>query len=174
MPVLTGDVTTGAGLKAALDGAEIAYYLIHAMEPSADGSFADRERRGAERFAAAAAAAGVRRVVYLGGLLPQGGAASSHLASRFGVEEVLLEMIPDSVALRASIVIGARSRSFRFLVRLVERLPVIALPGWARHRTQPIDQRDMVAMLVAAAELPARPAVARWTRRVPTSSPTGS
>lgn len=155
IPVRAGDVISGQGLERALDEIEVAYYLIHAMEPSADGPFAERERRGAERFAAAANRAGVRRVVYLGGLMPAGPAASPHLTSRLGVETVLLEAIPDSVALRASIVIGARSRSFRFLVRLVERLPLIAFPGWAQHRTQPIDERDIVAMLVAAAAHPA-------------------
>ncbi len=151
IPVLTGDVTSGTGLQAALDGIEVAYYLIHSMEPSRDGPFGRREQAGAERFAAAATAASVRRIVYLGGLIPAGGAASEHLASRLAVEGILLAARPDSVALRASIVIGAASRSFRFLVRLVERLPMIAFPGWARHRTQPIDERDIVALLIAAA-----------------------
>ena len=154
VPVLAGDVISGAGLEAALDGVQVAYYLIHAMEPSADGPFDARERAGAERFAAAAQHAGVQRIVYLGGMIPDGGAASLHLASRLGVEEILLGAIPDSVALRASIVIGARSRSFRFLVRLVERLPMLALPSWADYRTRPIDERDIVAMLVAAADTP--------------------
>jgi len=151
IPVLEGDVVSGAGLQAALDGVDVAYYLIHSMEPSADGSFLRRERAGAERFVQAAAAAGVRRIVYLGGLIPDGGAASDQLASRLAVEEILLDGVPGSVALRASIVIGGRSRSFRFLVRLVERLPVIAFPGWAANRTQPIDERDIVALLISAA-----------------------
>jgi uncharacterized protein YbjT (DUF2867 family) len=80
---------------------------------------------------------------------------SRHLASRLAVEETLLAGVPDSVALRASVVIGARSRSFRFLVRLVERLPVIALPGWRENRTQPIDGRDVLEYLVRAASEPA-------------------
>jgi uncharacterized protein YbjT (DUF2867 family) len=96
----------------------------------------------------------VKRIVYLGGLIPSGGAASDHLASRLAVEEILLDGVPGSVALRASIVIGGRSRSFRFLVRLVERLPVLALPTWRGHRTQPIDERDMLEYLVAAASAP--------------------
>ncbi len=153
-PVLPGDVIAGTGLQTALDGVEVAYYLIHSMEPSADGPFRRRERAGAERFASAAAAAGVQRIVYLGGLMPSGGAASDHLASRLAVEEILLDGVPDSVALRASIVIGGRSRSFRFLVRLVERLPVIAFPGWAGNRTQPIDERDIIALLISAATSP--------------------
>jgi uncharacterized protein YbjT (DUF2867 family) len=152
--VVQGDALTGAGLDAALAGVEVAYYLIHSMEPGTDG-FADRDRRAAERFAAAARAAGVRRIVYLGGLVPAGGRASPHLASRAQVEATLLGAAPESVALRASIIIGARSRSFRFLVRLVERLPVVPLPAWRRYRTQPIDGRDVLSYLVAAASLDA-------------------
>jgi nucleoside-diphosphate-sugar epimerase len=74
-----------------------------------------------------------------------------HLASRLAVEDILLEAVPTSVALRASIVIGARSRSFRFLVRLVERMPVLAYPAWWRNRTAPIDERDMVEVLARSA-----------------------
>jgi uncharacterized protein YbjT (DUF2867 family) len=146
------------------------------MEPSSGGvggiSFSARERASAETFAQAAQAAGVRRIVYLGGLLPrekdtvvesgsQAAAgtsqqlhASAHLSSRHTVERILLDAVPDSVALRASVVIGARSRSFRFLVRLVERMPVLALPAWRRYRTRPIDERDIVEMLAACASQP--------------------
>jgi uncharacterized protein YbjT (DUF2867 family) len=150
--VVTGDAVTGAGLDAALDGVDVAFFLIHSMEAAAaDEGFAGRDRRAAERFRAAARAAGVRRVVYLGGLVPGDHAASPHLASRLEVEELLLDAAPQSVALRASIVIGARSRSFRFLVRLVERVPVMPLPAWRVHRTQPIDGRDVLAFLEGAA-----------------------
>jgi uncharacterized protein YbjT (DUF2867 family) len=93
----------------------------------------------------------VQRLVYLGGLIPASGPESDHLASRLAVERILLEGSPPAVALRASIVIGARSRSFRFLVHLVERLPVLALPGWRDNVTRPIDERDMVEMLVRCA-----------------------
>ena len=89
----------------------------------------------------------MRRVVYLGGLVPADAPASPHLASRLEVEQALLDAAPEAVALRASIVIGARSRSFRFLVRLVERVPVMPLPAWRDHRTQPIDGRDVMAFL---------------------------
>jgi uncharacterized protein YbjT (DUF2867 family) len=154
--LIRGDALTGEGLAQALDGADVAYYLIHSMERTAGAviPFEQREQLAAETFASAAQAAGVRRVVYLGGLI---GAAredrvsSRHLTSREGVERILLEAIPDSVALRASIVIGARSRSFRLLVHLVERMRVLALPAWRRYRTQPIDERDVAEMLVAAA-----------------------
>jgi uncharacterized protein YbjT (DUF2867 family) len=154
VPVVEGDAVTGAGLDAALDGAEVAYFLIHSMEASSQGAFAARELLAARAFARAAARAGTRRVVYLGGLVPAGASLSAHLGSRLAVEETLLELAPDPVALRASIVIAAGSRSFRFLVRLVERLPVLALPAWREHRTAPIDGRDVVEYLVAAAAAP--------------------
>ena len=148
---VTGDALRGDGLTRALEGVDVAYYLIHSMEPSANGAFPAREWRAALRFTEFAGAAGLRRAVYLGGLLPAQGAVSMHLASRLVVEETLLSGLPDSVAFRASIVIGARSRSFRFLVRLVERLPVLALPAWRDNRTAPIDARDVVEFLAAAA-----------------------
>jgi uncharacterized protein YbjT (DUF2867 family) len=154
--LIRGDALTGEGLAQALDDVEVAYYLIHSMERTADTAipFEQREQLAAETFATAAQAAGVRRIVYLGGLV---GAAradavrSRHLTSRASVERILLAAVPDSVALRASIVIGARSRSFRLLVHLVERMRVLALPAWRRYRTQPIDERDVAGMLVAAA-----------------------
>jgi uncharacterized protein YbjT (DUF2867 family) len=164
--VVRGDALSAVGLMQALDGIEVAYYLIHSMERSQDGapSFQERERIAAENFGAAAAAAGIRRVVFLGGLVPHPDARGSaplnaaararisrHLASREHVERVLLEAVPDSLSLRASIVVGARSRSFRLLVHLVERMPILALPSWQRFRTQPIDARDVTAMLVACA-----------------------
>jgi uncharacterized protein YbjT (DUF2867 family) len=160
--VVTGDALTGAGLDRALDGAEVAYYLIHSMEGAAGGAFPEQELRGAERFAETARAAGVRRIVYLGGLVPRDGAASRHLASRLAVEEALLGAAPESIALRASIVIGARSRSFRFLVRLIERLPVLALPAWRANRTRPIDGRDVLAYLLATATAPAALSGRSW------------
>ncbi|MGH2863012.1 MAG: NAD(P)H-binding protein [Solirubrobacteraceae bacterium] len=146
----TGDAISGIGLPEALEGVEVTFYLIHSMEPGTEEHFGVRERRGAENFAEAAADAGVRRIVYLGGLVPQD-SPSPHLASRLAVERILLEAVPDSVALRAPIVIGARSRSFRFLVRLVERMPVLVIPAWGEHRTAPIDERDVLRCLVEAA-----------------------
>lgn len=151
-----GDLLNGEGLAKAMDGVEVAYYLVHSMEPSpAPGGepFAARERLAAETFAAAARRAGVRRVVYLGGLLPRAGHArpSAHLSSRHAVEQVVMRAVPGSVALRSSVIVGARSRSFRFLVRLVERMPVVPLPAWRRFRTQPVDERDVVEMLLRCA-----------------------
>lgn len=151
IPVATGDAVTGEGLDQALAGIEVAYFLIHSMEASSDGRFDVRELAAAENFSRAALRAGVRRIVYLGGLVPAQGPLSQHLASRLEVEKTLLAAVPDSVAFRASIVIGARSRSFRFLVHLVERLPVLAVPAWRTHVTPPIDERDVIAFLAGAA-----------------------
>jgi uncharacterized protein YbjT (DUF2867 family) len=151
IPVATGDAVTGVGLEHALRDIEVAYFLIHSMEPSSNGAFDVAERAAAENFAAEAQRAGVRRIVYLGGLVHAQGPSSLHLASRLEVENTLLDAVPDSVAFRASIVIGARSRSFRFLVHLVERLPVLAVPAWRTHVTQPIDERDVIELLARAA-----------------------
>jgi uncharacterized protein YbjT (DUF2867 family) len=96
----------------------------------------------------------VKRVIYLGGLVPDGAAPSPHLASRLEVEEILLNAVDEGVALRASIVVGAGSRSFRYLVRIVERFPILALPAWRDNRTQPIDGRDVIEFLARAAEVP--------------------
>jgi uncharacterized protein YbjT (DUF2867 family) len=118
------------------------------------GHFEARERATARNFVAAAERAGVRRAVYLGGIVPEQRPLSRHLRSRLEVEQILRAGMPETVALRASIVIGASSRSFRFLVRLVERMSVLALPAWREHRTQPIDVRDVRAFLLAAATTP--------------------
>jgi uncharacterized protein YbjT (DUF2867 family) len=155
--IVRGDAVAGTGLDAALDGIEVAYYLIHSMEPAgADaGPFAEREQRAAAGFAEACRRAGVRRVVYLGGPVPRDRPPSAHLRSRLAVEDALLDAAPEAVALRASIVISAASRSFRFLVRLVERTPVLPLPAWREHRTRPIDGRDVIAYLARAGAAPA-------------------
>jgi len=150
--IFTADAVSGAGLDRALEGVDVAYFLIHSMEPNTDGGFDARERAAAENFAAAAGTAGVRRVIYLGGLVPTTGPASIHIASRLEVERILLQASSESVAFRASIVVGAQNRSFRFLVRLVERLPVLLVPAWRNHLTQPIDERDMLELLARAAE----------------------
>jgi uncharacterized protein YbjT (DUF2867 family) len=154
--VIEGDAITGRGLDEALAGVDVAYFLIHSMEAptAANGSFADRERRAARTFADAARRAGVPRVIYLGGLVPAEEAPSAHLASRLEVERILLDASPENVAFRASIVIAAASRSFRFMVHLIERLPLLALPPWRDNRTQPIDGRDVVEFLTRAATAP--------------------
>jgi uncharacterized protein YbjT (DUF2867 family) len=151
-----GDLLDGAGLDEALEGCHTAYYLVHSMEANANGSgFADRDRRAAEAFGCAAARAGLERIVYLGGIEPA--AASPHLRSRLEVERLLLDAVPGSTALRASIVVGASSASFRVLVRLVERLRVLPMPAWRRNRTQPIAERDVIELL---ARTPSEPGAA--------------
>jgi len=154
LEVIEGDLITGRGVEEALEGCPTAYYLVHSMERSEDGDFSSRDRRAAERFAAAARAAGTERIVYLGGLVPAGGPPSAHLASRLEVEEILLEALPASTALRASILVGAQSSSFRMLVRLVERLRVLPFPSWRDNRTRPIDERDAVEYLARVPETP--------------------
>jgi uncharacterized protein YbjT (DUF2867 family) len=153
-PIVAGDAVSGAGLDEALRDIDVAYYLMHSLETSHDGPLGARELRAARNFARAARAAGTERIVYLGGLMPAHGARSPHMVSRLAVESVLLEAVPCPVALRASIVIGAGSRSFRVLVRLVERMPVIPLPAWRRHRTSPVDERDMIEIMARAATAP--------------------
>jgi len=150
------DLLDGRGLRRALAGCETAYYLVHSMESPGDGrdDFRSRDRRAARNFARAARSAGVARIVYLGGIVPAGGRISAHLASRLEVERILLEAVPESIALRASIVIGADSSSFRILVRLVERLRFLPLPAWRERRTRPIDERDAIEYLARAPVTP--------------------
>jgi uncharacterized protein YbjT (DUF2867 family) len=154
LEVVRGDMLSGAGVPEALEGCSVAYYLVHSMEPGAGGSFAERDRRAAQTFAGAATEAGVERVVYLGGLTPSDGPASPHIASRLEVEEILLASAPGPTALRASILIGARSSSFRILVRLVERLRVLPMPAWRANHTQPIAERDAIEFLARTPGVP--------------------
>jgi len=154
---VAGDLVRDTGLEAALDGVETTYYLVHSMEPpgvSGNGDFGARDRQAAANFARAATVAGVERVVYLGGIVPRDAPLSAHLASRLEVERILLEAAPRSTALRASILIGARSSSFRILVRLVERLRLLPFPAWRDHRTQPIFERDAVEFLARTPSTP--------------------
>jgi uncharacterized protein YbjT (DUF2867 family) len=148
-----GDLVSGEGVDAALEGCTTAYYLVHSMEAGDDG-FESRDRCAARNFVRAAEAAGVERAVYLGGIVPADGPHSAHLGSRLEVEDILLEGLPRSTALRASILIGAHSSSFRILVRLVERLRVLPFPAWQARRTRPIAERDAIEYLALT---PARP-----------------
>jgi uncharacterized protein YbjT (DUF2867 family) len=149
--VVQGDVLQESTLPPALEGTDVAYYLVHSM--GGDGAFAQRDRAGAEAFGRAARAAGVRRVVYLGGL--EGG-DSEHLRSREEVAAILAAAVPDTVHARAAMVIGAGSASFLILRHLVERLPAMVCPRWIDTRTQPIAIRDVVGALAALAD-PAAP-----------------
>jgi uncharacterized protein YbjT (DUF2867 family) len=141
-----GDVLKDEGLDAALRGCDVAYYLVHSME-AGTSSFEARDRQAAQNFVAACRRAGVERVVYLGGIKPSG-PLSAHMRSRLEVERILMENLPRATGLRASIVIGAGSPSFRLMVRLIERIPVLPLPPWRERRTVPIAERDVIACLV--------------------------
>jgi uncharacterized protein YbjT (DUF2867 family) len=146
--VVKADVLEGATLGPALEGVEVAYYLVHSMGRGSDGGFAARDKEGAANFATAAAAAGVQRIVYLGGL----GEGSEHLASRHATAEILRAGEVPVVYFRAAAVIGAGSESFLTVFHLVRRLPVMITPRWVTTRTQPIAVDDAVSFLAAAAD----------------------
>ena len=146
-----GDVTDAASLEGAFEGVGTAYYLIHAM--AGGGDFAQRELDGARNFAHAAKAAGVERVVYLGGLGVE--STSKHLSSRHETALVLAAEGPPLTYFRAAMVVGAGSESYRTLRYLVRRLPVMIAPSWLRTETQPIGIDDVVAYLVRAPEVAA-------------------
>jgi uncharacterized protein YbjT (DUF2867 family) len=147
--VRRSDVLKPETLGPALEGAEVAYYLVHSMGRGSDGDFAERDQQAARNFAAAAASAGVQRVVYLGGL----GEGSKHLDSRHATAKALGEGEVPVVYFRAAAVIGAGSESFRTVYHLVRRLPAMVTPRWVTTRTQPIAVADAVAYLAAAADL---------------------
>jgi uncharacterized protein YbjT (DUF2867 family) len=151
--IVEADVQDHATLAPALRDVDVAYYLIHAM--SAKGDTAEQDRRSATAFAAAARDAGVRRVIFLGAIgYSDGEDVSEHLTSRHEVEELLAPAVPEFVAVRAAMAVGADSASFRTLVQIVERLPVLALPTWRTSRSQPIATEDLIACLVAARTVP--------------------
>lgn len=147
--VRAADVLEPETLDEALEGVDVAYYLVHSMGRGSGGDFAQRDKEGARNFAAAAARQGVKRIVYLGGL----GTGSKHLDSRHATAEVLREGEVPVAYFRAAAVIGAGSESFRTVLYLVRRLPVMVTPRWATTRTQPIAVADAVAFLAAAADL---------------------
>ncbi len=145
--VAAGDVSAPETLPAALEDVGVAYYLIHSMGGA--GSFVEEDRAGAEAFGAAARAAGVGRIVYLGGL-GGGGDLSEHLASRHEVGRVLAASGVPTIEFRASLVIGSGSFSFEMVRALSERLPVMVTPRWVRTPAQPIAIEDVLAYLLAA------------------------
>jgi uncharacterized protein YbjT (DUF2867 family) len=153
--VVAGDVTDRASLDAAMREVDTAYFLVHSL--GTVGGFEELERTGAAHFADAARAAGVRRIVYLGGLGESASGLSPHLRSRQEVGEVLRQRAGDTevVEFRASIVIGAGSASFEMIRALVERLPVMVTPRWVSSLAQPIAIADVLAYLIAALDLPA-------------------
>jgi uncharacterized protein YbjT (DUF2867 family) len=151
--VVAGDLLRPATLPAALAGIETAYYLVHSMGTAADFEAADRA--AAESFARAAVAAGLRRLIYLGGLAEEREGLSPHLRSRHEVGRILRAAPVEVLELRASIVIGSGSLSFEMIRALVERLPVMITPRWVGVPAQPIAVEDLLDYLVAALALPA-------------------
>jgi uncharacterized protein YbjT (DUF2867 family) len=151
--VVRGDCLDEASLERALAGVQSAYYLVHSM--TAGSQFAELDRRAASQFGRAAARAGVRRIIYLGGLADDIGSLSSHLKSRADTGEALRAGGVPVTEFRASIVIGAGSLSFEMIRALVERLPVMVCPRWVETLTQPIAIDDVVAYLASALDVPA-------------------
>lgn len=153
--VVAGDCLDIASLDGPLAGVDVAYYLVHSM--GADGDFSERDRQAAWNFADAARRAGVKRIVYLGGL---GGAndgaasLSSHLRSRQETGEQLRSGGVPVVEFRASVILGSGSLSFELIRALVERLPVMICPRWVATVAQPIAIEDVIAYLMAALDLP--------------------
>nr|WP_302182652.1 NAD(P)H-binding protein [Paraconexibacter antarcticus] len=148
--VHVGDLTEVDSLRSALTGTDAVYYLVHSMEPGGDTSYVERDRLAAQTYTDVARECGVRRTTYLGGIAGGDDNSSEHLVSRREVEDVLSTAGPEFVALRASMIVGARSASFGTLARIVDRLPVLAMPTWRDRRTQPIAVADVVAALVTA------------------------
>jgi lipocalin/uncharacterized protein YbjT (DUF2867 family) len=150
--VVAGDCLDRASLDGAMTGVDQAFYLVHSM--ASGGRFAALDREAAANFGRAARRAGVRRIIYLGGLGDDADSLSAHLKSRVETGEVLRESGVPVVELRASIVIGAGSLSFEMIRALVERLPAMICPRWVDTRTQPIAIDDVLAYLRAALDLP--------------------
>lgn len=153
MRVVTADLLDPATLPPALEGVELAYYLAHAMGAGERG-FAERDRTAARNFARAAAAAGVRRIIYLGGLGEDGAHLSHHLASRHETGAELAAHGVPVTEFRAAVIIGSGSASFEILRHLTERLPVMITPRWVATRCQPIGIQDVLDYLVLAADRP--------------------
>lgn len=153
--VVRGDVTDATSLAPAMRDVDVAYYLVHAL--GTGPGFEETDRRAARIFGEQARAAGVRRVVYLGGLTPGDvpeDELSPHLRSRAEVGRILLDSGVPTTVLRAAVIIGSGSASFEMLRYLTERLPVMVTPSWVSTRIQPIGVRDVLRYLVGSARMP--------------------
>jgi uncharacterized protein YbjT (DUF2867 family) len=145
------------GLSEALSGIDTAYYLVHSMGGKTlfrNRAYAEADRLAAVNFMAAAEAAGLRRIIYLGGLGETGDDLSEHLRSRAEIATILSSGKAASTVLRAAIIIGAGGASFEMLRYLVERLPVMICPRWVNTRIQPIAIRDVLAYLIGCLQNP--------------------
>ncbi|GAA1937626.1 SDR family oxidoreductase [Microbacterium aoyamense] len=150
--VIEGDATDPDAVARAVSDVDVLYYLIHSM--SAGKGFEGTDRRAAETVADRAVAAGVRRIVYLGGLHPDDAKLSPHLRSRVEVGEILLASGVPTLVLQAGVVIGSGSASFEMVRHLTEVLPYMPAPKWVRNRIQPIAVRDVLHYLLGAARVP--------------------
>ena len=150
--VVGGDVLDPRSLAAALSGCDGAFYLVHSM--ASGEHFAEHDRQGATNFRDAADAAGLRRIVYLGGLAPESESLSPHLASRVEVGRILAAGATPTTEIRAAVIIGSGSLSFEMLRYLTEVLPVMVTPRWVRTRCQPIAVGDVLELLTAAIDDP--------------------
>ncbi len=150
--LVRGDLLLPASLGAAFSGVDTAYYLVHSMNSGEE--FEAEERKAASNFAAAARQAGVRRIIYLGGLA-HGDGLSTHMRSRAETGKILRSSGVPVIELQASIVIGSGSASFEMIRALGERLPMMITPRWVNTAAQPIAIEDVMEYLVAAARLPA-------------------
>ncbi|MEY4423248.1 MAG: hypothetical protein RLZZ258_351 [Actinomycetota bacterium] len=149
--VFEGDAQDEAALSAAMAGADVAYYLLHAL--MAKDHFEDQERAMAELFGKVAKAASIKRLVYLGGIIAPTETMSPHLQARADTGEILRNCGVPTIELRAGVVIGSGSASFEMLRYLTERLPIMTVPKWVNVRIQPIAVRDVLRYLVGAAAL---------------------
>jgi len=147
--VARGDLSDPVSLEAAFEDVDVVYYLVHSMGLARD--FAAEERRAAQNVVGAARRAGVRRIVYLSGLHPEGAELSKHLESRTTVGEILIASGIETVVLQAGVVVGSGSASFEMVRHLTDRLPVMTTPKWVHNKIQPIAIRDVLYYLVAAA-----------------------
>jgi uncharacterized protein YbjT (DUF2867 family) len=152
--LIAGDVLLPGAYATALSGVDAAYYLIHSMDHD-DFSFEERDRAAARTFAQAAAAAGVPRIIYLGGLGDEHTRLSAHLRSRQEVGAILADAGVPVTEFRAAVIIGAGSTSFEMLRELTERLPVMLCPRWVTSPIQPIAVDDVLAYLVRCLDVPA-------------------
>ena len=152
--IAVADAMDSSAVRRAMEGVDVAYYLIHSLGTGA--SFEQRDRTAARAFAAAAKAAGVQRIVYLGGIISgQADQLSPHLRSRAEVGDILLASGVPTAALQAAVIIGSGSVSFEMLRYLTERLPAMITPRWVDTRIQPIAVHDVLRYLVGSAALPA-------------------
>jgi uncharacterized protein YbjT (DUF2867 family) len=152
--VVEVDVLRSGTLAPALEGVHAAYYLVHSMEPAAEGAFTEREAQAARLFAQAASEAGVERILYLGGLGSDDDGLSHHLASRQATGRLLAGSGPRLLEFRAAMVVSADSASFRMLMDFVRRLPAMVVPRWVETPSQPIAIEDVVSYLVAGLDVP--------------------